>query len=110
MISDEEDQEVKDLANSVKAATEKVEEKNTEPEEELSPLFMFLASSLNVELVYIILTSISTFTKVTRDKDNKSILENTDEINASLIENDSGCTLNIHHLEIANANRWSSQV
>ena len=108
MISDEEDQEVKDLANSVKAATEKVEEKNAEPEEELSPLFMFLASSLNVELVYIILTSISTFTKVTRDKDNKSILENTDEINASLIENDSGCTLNIHHLEIANANRWSS--
>ena len=108
MISDEEDQEVKDLANSVKAATEKAEEKNAEPEEELSPLFMFLASSLNVELVYIILTSISTFTKVTRDKDNKSILENTDEINASLIENDSGCTLNIHHLEIANANRWSS--
>ena len=108
MISDEEDQEVKDLANSVKAATEKVEEKKDEPEEELSPLFMFLASSLNVELVYIILTSISTFTKVTRDKDNKSILENTDEINASLIENDSGCTLNIHHLEIANANRWSS--
>ena len=108
MISDEEDQEVKDLANSVKAATEKVEEKNAKPEEELSPLFMFLASSLNVELVYIILTSISTFTKVTRDKDNKSILENTDEINASLMENDSGCTLNIHHLEIANANRWSS--
>ena len=108
MISDEEDQEVKDLANSVKAAAEKVEEKNAEPEEELSPLFMFLASSLNVELVYIILTSISTFTKVTRDKNNKSILENTDEINASLMENDSGCTLNIHHLEIANANRWSS--
>ena len=85
-----------------------MEEKSNEPEEELSPLFMFLASSLNVELVYIILTSISTFTKVTRDEFNKSTLENTDEINASLIENDTGCTLNIHHLEIANANRWSS--
>ena len=116
MISDEEDQDVKDLANSVKVAMEKekaeaeAEEKNAEPEEELSPLFMFLASSLNVELVYIILRSMITFSKVTRDENNKNILENTDEINASLTDNDTGCTLNIHRLEIFNANRWSSTV
>ena len=114
MISDEEDQDVKDLANSVKVAMEKekVEEKNekAEPEEELSPLFMFLASSLNVELVYIILRSMITFTKVIRDENNMNVLENTDEINASLSDNDTGCTLNIHRLEIFNANRWSSTV
>lgn len=114
MISDEEDQDVKDLANSVKVAMEKekAEENNekAEPEEELSPLFMFLASSLNVELVYIILRSMITFTKVTRDENNMNVLENTDEINASLSDNDTGCTLNIHRLEIFNANRWSSTV
>lgn len=114
MISDEEDQDVKDLANSVKVAMEKekaeAEEKNAEPEEELSPLFMFLASSLNVELVYIILRSINTFSKVTRDENNMNVLENTVDINASLTDNDTGCTLNIHRLEIFNANRWSSTV
>ena len=114
MISDEEDQDVKDLANSVKVAMEKekaeAEEKNAEPEEELSPLFMFLASSLNVELVYIILRSINTFSKVTRDENNMNVLENTVDINASLTDNDAGCTLNIHRLEIFNANRWSSTV
>ena len=114
MISDEEDQDVKDLANSVKVAMEKekaeAEEKNAEPEEELSPLFMFLASSLNVELVYIILRSINTFSKVTRNENNMNVLENTVDINASLTDNDTGCTLNIHRLEIFNANRWSSTV
>ena len=92
----------------MQAKAEEVEEKSNEPEEELSPLFMFLASSLNVELVYIILTSISTFTKVTRDEHSNTVLENTEEINASVRENSRGCTLTIHHLEIANANRWSS--
>ena len=33
----------------------------------MQPLYLFLASSLNVELVYIILKSISKFTDIERD-------------------------------------------
>ena len=37
-------------------------------EEEMAPLFLFLASSFNVELVYVILKGITQFSYVVQDK------------------------------------------
>ena len=58
--------------------------------EQMSPLYLFLASSLNVELVFIILTSISLFSRVTRDEHGHAALECSDDIAAVLIENGEG--------------------
>ena len=42
-------------------------EEEKEVASEMAPLYLFLASSLNVELVYIILTSISKFSHLIND-------------------------------------------
>ena len=78
----------------------------------MQPLYVFLASSLNVELVYIILKSISKFTDIERDQRGNSILSRTSsgEMVASLLEDteEDYCTLKISELEIDNPNRWSA--
>ena len=55
-------------------------------DEEIAPIFTFLTSSLNVELVYIILTSIHKFCSVSQDEYGNSVLEATDDIFAILME------------------------
>ena len=61
---------------------------------------MFLASSLNVELVYIILKSISQFCRVTVDQDGNNQLEVSEDINATLFEENEDCILDINEMEI----------
>ena len=80
-------------------SSEKIED-TTEAKEDLSPLYLFLASSLNVELVFIILTSISQFCRVSVDQDGHNQLEVSDDINAYLVEENDKCMLNIDEIEI----------
>ena len=77
----------------------------------MQPLYLFLASSLNVELVYIILKSISKFTAIERDQRGNSVLsESSSDMVASVTEDteEDFCTLNISEFEIVNPNRWSA--
>ena len=76
---------------------------------QIESLYLFLASSLNVELVYIILTSISKFANVSRDQYGNLELEVTDDIKAILSEDNKGsCTLMISEIEISDPKNWSS--
>ena len=52
--------QISTLNDSCDTENSEIEEK----EEQMAPLFLFLASSLNVELVYIILTSLVKFTQL----------------------------------------------
>ena len=52
--------------DSLDTENEPIEEEK-EVASEMAPLYLFLASSLNVELVYIILTSISKFSHLIND-------------------------------------------
>ena len=76
----------------------------------MHPIYLFLASSLNVELVYIILKSISKFSDIERDQLGNSVLSSSssNEMVASLIEDteEDFCTLKISELEIVNPSRW----
>lgn len=74
---------------------------------EMAPLYLFLASSLNVELVYIILTSISKFSNLSSDKLGKSFLRNSG-LDTKLIETESDSTLIFSKIEVRDATRWSS--
>ena len=68
-----------------------------------------MASSLNVELVYIILTSISKFANVKRDEYGNLELDHTDDIKAILSEDNKGsCILLISEIEISDPQKWSS--
>ena len=87
------------------------EESDDEDTKELQPLYLFLASSLNVELVYIILKSISMFSSVTVDEYGNSILKDTDDdVNAVLHEDRDKATLAIHEMQIKDPNRWVSSL
>ena len=76
-------------------------------EESLPPLYVFLASSLNVELVYIILTGICDFTSV--------FSQNTSFVTAQINENTSIVTtpeytaLHIREIRMANRKDWSDR-
>lgn len=64
------------------------------PEPEMTPLYLFLGSSLNVELVYIILTSISVFGKVSKDAEGHCQLAPSDDLTARVEEQfDGSCQL-----------------
>ena len=68
-----------------------------------------MASSLNVELVYIILTSISKFANVSSDEYGNLGLKVTDDIKAILSEDNKGsCTLLISEIEISDPKEWSA--
>ena len=49
----------------------------------MAPLFLFLASSLNVELVYIILTSLSEFSKLKKSEDGQSYFDCDDNVHGT---------------------------
>ena len=61
----------------------------------MAPLFLFLASSLNVELVYIILTSLVKFTQLQCDEN-------------EIVEEGEKSTLFIKEIAIADPNRWTN--
>ena len=72
---------------------------------EMAPLYLFLASSLNVELVYIILTGISKFSHLKSDGRMTSI-----DISqgAELVETETDSTLVFNSIDVGNAGQWSS--
>ena len=72
---------------------------------EMAPLYLFLASSLNVELVYIILTGISKFSHLQSDGRTTSI-----DISqgAELVETETDSTLVFNSIDVGNAGQWSS--
>ena len=57
----------KALAEKYESTSDKTDQDALEPNE-IVPLYIFLASSLNIELVYIILTSLSEFYKLKKDE------------------------------------------
>ena len=72
---------------------------------EMAPLYLFLASSLNVELVNIILTGISKFSHLKSDGRMTSI-----DISqgAELVETETDSTLVFNSIDVGNAGQWSS--
>jgi hypothetical protein len=84
--------------------------KSSSPEDGMAPLFMFLASSFNVELVYIILKGITQFSYLTclqqdaglsSDKRSKlSLTEDKDRDEARIT---------LSKIKIKNVDSWSSQ-
>ena len=77
----------------------------------MAPLFLFLASSLNVELVYIILTSLTKFTRLMNldESVRSSSLEDLDD-HTEIIDDDDNSTLLIKEIAIVDPNRWSSSI
>ena len=69
----------------------------TDSEKEMTPLFLGLASSLNVELVYIILKGITSFSNI--EKAEKS---------GKLKRSNGDVTVYLDHIKIKNMHRWSS--
>ena len=78
----------------------------------MAPLYLFLASSLNVELVYIILKGISKFAEVKTDRNGGSFAFedercssylSCDQENVRLEENGEDSTLVFDHIQIEDA-------
>ena len=77
----------------------------------MAPLFLFLASSLNVELVYIILTSLEKFTYLMSDETVRlsRIIEDLGD-HTEIIDDNDNSTLLIKEIAISDPNRWSSSI
>lgn len=77
-LAEKEDEEINNLKD-VDAALKKLEDANFKKEEAstLSPLFVYLSSSLNIELVYIILKGITKFSYITCADSQGGLNENT---------------------------------
>ena len=74
-------------------------------EKELAPLFSFLKSSLNVELVYIILKGITGFSYISRGEDcDTSMVKK-----VTLLDPDAeNATIQLNKIKIKDAKRWES--
>lgn len=74
----------------------------------LAPLFMFLTSSLNVEMVYVILQGISQFSLLNFVKDglSKDQLKRFQQM--EYIVKDGDITVILRQVEIKNADKWSA--
>ena len=74
----------------------------------MAPLMMFLASSFNIELVYVILKGITQFSYITCDgATDASLREKRDKLN--LISSPDGSqTLTLNEIKIKNLDKWSS--
>ena len=80
-------------------------------EEKIAPIMLFLASSLNVELVYIILTGLTQFAKM--NSNNINVTDFSDLQNESKVEieeRESGISILLRTIEIENVDKWSSQM
>jgi hypothetical protein len=74
----------------------------------MAPLMMFLASSFNIELVYVILKGITQFSYLTCDNGKDDYMrEKADKLN--LVSEPNGSkTLTLSEIKIKNLDRWSS--
>ena len=72
----------------------------------MAPLFLFLASSFNVELVYVILKSITQFSYIGREDcyTNEKIRAKLENLN--LLEEDGDMTLHLKQIKIKNFDKW----
>ena len=93
---------VDSLMSSV--VSDSILEEESEASVQMTPLYLFLASTLNVELVYIILTGITKFAKLKKDHEGSTFI---DEDYFRIEENDKGSTLILDQIEIENADRWT---
>lgn len=71
---------------------------------EMTPLFLFLASSLNVELVYVILKGITNFSYIKTDTKNMRITQKIKRLEFS--EQDGDLTLRMHEIKIKDFEKW----
>ena len=73
-------------------------------EEEIAPLFAFLTSSLNVELVYIILKGITQFSYINKGPDGISEKKSK---NITLVDPDAeDATIILKKIKIKNVDQW----
>ena len=90
------------------------EPKVRKEEPELPPLMLFLASSLNVELVYMILTGLTQFSRLHESPlSGESVLDylQSDEgPNLELTEDSESSVIKIKEVTIGNVSEWSSSV
>jgi hypothetical protein len=72
----------------------------------MAPLFLFLASSFNVELVYVILKSITQFSYIGREDcyTNEKIRAKLENLN--LLEEDGDMTLHLKQIKIKDFDKW----
>ena len=72
----------------------------------MAPLFLFLASSFNVELVYVILKSITQFSYIGREDcyTNEKIRVKLENLN--LLEEDGDMTLHLKQIKIKDFDKW----
>ena len=80
---------------------------------EMAPLYFFLASSLNTELVYIILKSVSSFTWILADKNSE---QKTDETQQKLAKinivqdcSNKDVQIRLKKIKIKQSDKWSLQ-
>ena len=80
----------------------------------MAPLFYFLASSLNVELVYIILKSVTQFVNINPMSDsycpgiNKQMKINKRNSNSCSLGGNNHVTLELSKIKIKNYSNWTS--
>ena len=80
-------------------------------EEKIAPIMLFLASSLNVELVYIILTGLTQFAKMNSNNINVTDFDDLqNESKVEIEERESGTSILLRTIEIENVDKWSSQM
>jgi len=73
----------------------------------MAPLMMFLASSFNIELVYVILKGITQFSYLTCDNGKDDYMrEKADKLNL-VSESNGSKTLTLSEIKIKNFDKWS---
>jgi Phosphatidylinositol-4-phosphate 5-Kinase len=73
----------------------------------MAPLMMFLASSFNIELVYVILKGITQFSYLTcNDGKNDFMRKKADKLNLRT-ETDGSKTLTMNEIKIKDIDKWS---
>ena len=81
------------------------DDKEVEEEEEIAPLFAFLTSSLNVELVYIILKGITQFSYINKGPD---FMSEKKSKNITLVDPAAeDATIILKKIKIKNVDQWS---
>jgi len=107
---DREDEEINNLMDT-EAALKKLKEAKYKKEERetLSPLFVYLSSSFNVELVYIILKGITKFSYIScfcdQDNLNEEIAKKAQKLNVEYLEN-GDAVLTIDQLKMKDFASW----
>ena len=76
-------------------------------EKEVAPLFLFLASSLNVELVYIILKGITSFGYLDCNMDGQHCAITTAKVNKIDYERKNGdCIIRLKEIKVNDYKKW----